>query len=207
MLLGIGFMLNPHIVTGKYIYPLFVRKLMPKHGIAKHFREGNISLILDDYDDIFSDFDPRHFSERALSDDFLYECKKAVRERAEDGLGAELRLLIPKKRRNVGSEQVIKKRLMNYFHKQMHERLKERKEARRWGFVWTMVGAVLIYVATLLYAYENAFSNFLIVLLEPAGWFTIWMAFDMLFYGQKERRVEFNFAKSMANMKLVFKGY
>ena len=30
-------------------------------------KEGNISLILDSYDDIFSDFDPRDFSERSLN--------------------------------------------------------------------------------------------------------------------------------------------
>ncbi|MBI2151367.1 hypothetical protein HYU21_01420, partial [Candidatus Woesearchaeota archaeon] len=34
-------------------------------------REGNISLVLDSYDDIFSDFDPRDYSEKALSEDFL----------------------------------------------------------------------------------------------------------------------------------------
>ena len=38
-------------------------------------KEGNISLILDSYDDIFSDFDQRDFSERSLSDDFLIECR------------------------------------------------------------------------------------------------------------------------------------
>ena len=44
-------------------------------------REGNISLILDSYNDMFSDFDPRSFSERALSDDFLSECKRAARDK------------------------------------------------------------------------------------------------------------------------------
>ena len=34
-------------------------------------REGNISLVLDSYDDLFSDFDPRDYSQKALSDDFL----------------------------------------------------------------------------------------------------------------------------------------
>lgn len=38
----------------------------------------SISLWIDSYDDIFSDFDPRHFSLRNISDDFLYEVKKGV---------------------------------------------------------------------------------------------------------------------------------
>ena len=36
----------------------------------------SISLWIDSYDDIFSDFDPRPFSARNISDDFLYEVKK-----------------------------------------------------------------------------------------------------------------------------------
>ena len=36
-------------------------------------KEGNVSLVLESYNDIFSDFDPRNYSERALSDDFLIE--------------------------------------------------------------------------------------------------------------------------------------
>lgn len=41
----------------------------------------NISIWLDTYDDIFSDFDYRQFSEKALSDDFLTELQKMYREK------------------------------------------------------------------------------------------------------------------------------
>ena len=44
-------------------------------------KKSEISLSLDNYDDIFSDFDPRPFSQRALSDDFLIEAKKASRDK------------------------------------------------------------------------------------------------------------------------------
>ena len=56
-------------------------------------REGNISLILDDYNDLFSDFDPRHYSERALSDDFLAESKRASRDKPAGSL--EVKFLVP----------------------------------------------------------------------------------------------------------------
>ena len=52
----------------------------PKHEIKELLEKTQISLWLDDYADIFSDFDPRPFSQRALSDDFLNEAKKVVRE-------------------------------------------------------------------------------------------------------------------------------
>ncbi len=181
---------------------------MPKkHGTVQHFRQGNISLILDNYDDIFSDFDPRHYSERALSDDFLYECKKAVRERIAEKEGLELRLLVPKKRRHSGTEAVIKKRLHTHFKKHFLLRQKERKETRKWGFFWCMIGTALIYIATMLYQYESLFTDFLRILLEPAGWFTMWIAFDMLFFGQKEKEPDFLFYKAMSNIRLTFRGY
>ena len=49
--------------------------------IERHAKNGNISLILESYTDIFSDFDPRPYDQRTLSDDFLLECKKAVRRK------------------------------------------------------------------------------------------------------------------------------
>ncbi|NYT12918.1 MAG: hypothetical protein GKC01_00225, partial [Candidatus Methanofastidiosa archaeon] len=62
-------------------------------------REKNISLILDSYDDLFSDFDPRPYSVRGLSDDFLIECRRAVRGIKTESPVLELRLLVPKNKR------------------------------------------------------------------------------------------------------------
>ena len=39
-----------------------------------------VSLWLDNYDNIFSDFDPRSYAHRELSDDFLIEAKKVTHE-------------------------------------------------------------------------------------------------------------------------------
>ena len=104
-------------------------------------REGNISLILNDYDDIFSDFDPRAYSERSLSDDFLYECKKAVRDKDEE---FELRLLVPKSKRNVYHEAKIRKRLKDYFQKHAIEKEEEVKKVTRAGIVMAIIGFILM---------------------------------------------------------------
>lgn len=50
-------------------------------GIKEIIDKAEISLVLDTYDDIFSDFDPRPYGERALSSDFLDEAKKAARDK------------------------------------------------------------------------------------------------------------------------------
>ena len=73
-------------------------------------KQSNISLILDSYEDIFSSFDARPYSEKALSVDFLAECKNAVRDKGEFEI--EMRLLMPKDKRNLKQETIIKKRIL-----------------------------------------------------------------------------------------------
>ena len=65
--------------------------------------QGSISLLLDSYDDIFSDFDPRPFTHRAVSDDFLIEAKRAALDK--DGT-LELRFLIPRQHRKSDTETI-----------------------------------------------------------------------------------------------------
>ena len=74
---------------------------------AEKLRE--ITIQLDTYDDIFSDFDPRPYSSRALSEDFIKEIK---RHYMEDKRGRfEVHFTIPASERNIGDEGLIKKRL------------------------------------------------------------------------------------------------
>lgn len=85
----------------------------------KIFEISEVSLWLDSYDDIFSDFDPRPYSQRALSDDFLEEAKKAVKEKKTGEL--ELRLLVPHSQRDLEKEIIIKRRLREYFKKKLFD--------------------------------------------------------------------------------------
>ena len=93
--------------------------------------KAHISLILDGYDALFSDFDPRPYPERAISDDFLVEAKRAIRE-AEPGT-LEMRFLIPKHLKNAHEEEIIRDRLHHYFHKQSLQITKETRGLVRNG--------------------------------------------------------------------------
>src|SRR3989338_7521089 len=79
---------------------------------------AEIYLRLEQYSDIFSDFDMRPFGRRALSIDFLEELKRAATD-ADQG-GIELMLHIPEKDRNESEEEVIKERLAVHFKKHFH---------------------------------------------------------------------------------------
>ncbi len=167
-------------------------------------REGNISLILDSYDDIFSDFDPRPYSGKALSDDFLLECKKASSDKEKK---LELRLLVPKHKRNLDYEAQINKRLKHHFQKHYKEKQEEKGKIRKQGLLLSAIGTVLILGGTLLYDYRGFIFNLIRVILEPSGWFTMWTGLEKIFYSTTEKLPDLEFYKKMAVVKINFYSY
>jgi len=180
-----------------------------------HLREGNISLILEGYDDIFSDFDPRSYSERALSDDFLSECRKAARDKNEREI--ELRLMVPKEKRDHEEELKIKHRLKNHFHKHFQEWEGEVRKVKRQGWQWFGLGAICMLIGAYLYTHassgvfglteENFLYHLLIVMFEPAGWFLVWEGMEQILMGAKENERELQFYKKMASIHVEFYAY
>ena len=83
-----------------------------------------ISIRLESFDDIFSDFDMRGFDKRALSVDFLDEIKRASLDKDESGI--ELALYAPEKERDESKEGTIKERLSAHFNRHYGLVLKER---------------------------------------------------------------------------------
>lgn len=173
----------------------------------KKIKEGNISLILDRYQDIFSDFDPRPYAEKSLSDDFLIECKKEIKEKTtEDEI--ELRLLIPKKIRNYNEEKIIKTRLKTIFLKHFHKQQKEIKKIKKEGSLWFLIGTGIMIGATFLIGNE---TNFIIKLLsvmsEPAGWFTFWEGLGKIFIDARKKEPDYELYNKLSKSKITFYPY
>lgn len=165
----------------------------------------NISLWIDGYDDIFSDFDPRPFSHRRLSDDFLTEVKKVSRE-GEEQVG-ELILLIPANVRKSGDEEMIIKRLRQYFRKNQQALTRKASLSRRKGILFTFAGMSMMFAASFIET-EGPVQwtrNALRILLEPSGWFFVWTGLDILFYSSQKERTELEFFTKMAESKIIFK--
>lgn len=169
-------------------------------------KEGNISLILDSYEDIFSDFDPRPYGERALSDDFLAECKRASREKAT-GEGVELRLLMPKKLRKPTEETKIKKRLKDHFQKHHRAKEKELNANKRQGILWVLAGATLITTSALFHGKEQYLFRLLVVILDPSGWFSTWIGLEKVFSKILEKHPDLEFYQKMAKVEIKFYDY
>lgn len=141
---------------------------------------SSIVIALDDYNDIFSDFDLSPYQQRLISDDFLKEIQKRYVESKKGDI--ELKFSLPKKLRDPKLEGVIKKRLREYFNFQAKEVEEEIKKRRINGTIYIAVGFFLLAVE-----YGLAEGNFtemlpraLGILLLPAGWFSMWTGLDLI---------------------------
>ena len=172
------------------------------------FKDRNLPLILTSYNDIFSSFDPRPYSERALSDDFLFECKRAALDKVDEGI--EIILSVPKSKRNSMEEMKIKNRLRAHFHKHYHEKMELLTKLKITAWIWTSLGLFFMLVSALLVTYISE-GGLLINLLEgslvPAGWFFFWEGLDKLLIETKEREPDYKFYKKMSNAHILFRGY
>jgi hypothetical protein len=167
---------------------------------------GAVSLWLDTYDDIFSDFDPRAFGHRALSEDFLAEARRAVRDRHDEV--PELRLLVSAAARNVDDETIIRKRLRDHFRRHADRLRSERRQAIWMSLGVAMVGFLLMTTSALLRRQPATIGlTVLHVFLEPSGWFAVWFGLDQLFYGSRDIAREQAFYRKMARAEVVFTTY
>ena len=169
---------------------------------------SEISLILDTYDDLFSDFDPRPFDHRAISDDFLREIKRASKENTIGII--ELQFMMPEKLRKPDQELLIKKRLREHFRKHFESVRAEVRGTRRTGFLMVLSGVILslataIFVAPL--ESTGILANVAVVLLEPASWFTIWEGALKMFDGWKVLQPDLDFYSKMSKCEVVFASY
>jgi len=164
-------------------------------------RDGNIILAIDSYDDIFSDFDPGEYKVKALSNDFLAECKIASKDK-KDGL--ELIFLMAKNKRKKVVEAEIIKRLTNHFQRHYDLTSKEIKHTKQIGVSWFFAGAVIMLFATFLTNYQGFIISFLETISEPAGWFMFWEGLSKVFIEVKKELPEHEFYKKLSKSKIIF---
>lgn len=168
---------------------------------------AEVSILLDSYDDIFSDFDPSAYSERTLSDDFIFQVKKISGDKSRSKLS--LKLLLPANIRNETDEKAIIKRLHSYF-KNVHQALEsEVKKTKAKGLTLTGIGIIIMVAASYISFMkpEKYHVHFLLVLFEPAGWFLLWTGLDLLVFSSKETKKDLDFYLRMTKSEIKFYTY
>ncbi|MGE5279551.1 MAG: hypothetical protein ACM3L6_02250 [Deltaproteobacteria bacterium] len=153
---------------------------IPKKREEEHILDTQeMSVAIDTWDDIFSDFDPRPIEKRVLSEDFLTEIKKRFRE---SGAGqVTVAFMAPAALKDEEFERKVIKRLKQYFKFRSLSVLKEINDLRRRGFYFLLTGIVSLATLTLLTYYKAADTlslELLAIILMPLGWFGIWEGFS-----------------------------
>lgn len=169
---------------------------------------SEITLILDGYKDIFSDFDPRGYEKRRLSDDFLFELKRAVKSSEQKQI--ELNLLVPLEQRKEETEAKIRKKLREYFKKQFIETNKEVNKIKFKGATMILFGlglSILTVLFVIPFEEQHVFLQILSVLIEPAAWFSIWEGANKVFEVWKSLLPELEFLKKMSKCEVKFTSY
>lgn len=169
--------------------------------------EDEIILLLRDYDDLFSDFDPRNYGQRALSQDFLVELKRAAADKPD---AVQLKLIVPKQSRDVEVENLIRIRLHNHFRRHFEISEKEVSSIKRKGAFMTIGGVLMLVIAVIISFFvggDTFFGRLLLVLLEPAGWFTAWTGMDQFYYTAKSKQPDLDFYHKMVRSSISFVSY
>ncbi|HTZ41794.1 MAG TPA: hypothetical protein VMC07_01130 [Candidatus Omnitrophota bacterium] len=168
-------------------------------------KSSEIGFLIDDYDYIFSDFDPRPYSNRALSDDFLLEARKASNDKSAHNI--QLRFLIPKKNRNAKDEEKIKNRLKDHFIRHAERAKKDYERALICGLLFFFFGILIMFAAAYFlfrHPSQSLLENFLVLMTEPAGWFLFWEGLDMILFKSKALKPNSVFYKKMAHADIYF---
>jgi len=167
---------------------------------------SEISIITDDYEDVFSDFDPRSFEVRELSDDFIREVKRASKQKGEQ---IELRIMVPKAKRNTMQEEVILRRIRAHFKDGLHHVHSQLSKMRNKSIWYIAAGMVLMLLATYVASLgtQDFISKFLFVFFEPAGWFIFWTGLEILFVKMADKHDDHSFYRKLANCEITFVSY
>ncbi len=179
-------------------------------NLAPREETREIYLRLEQYSDIFSDFDIRPFSKRSLSVDFLEEIKRAVLDK--DTGGVELVLHVPEKDRNEAHEILVKERLAAHFKRHFHLLSREKRRIKKLGYTMVILGVIFMIAATFVVFEDPSQSmalSFLLVFLEPAAWFLLWEGMDQVIFDSKNVNPDLNFYKKMTDSEsgVYFKSY
>jgi hypothetical protein len=167
-------------------------------------QEPEISIWIDKYDDVFSDFDSRPFAERALSDDFLREVQKMTSRNTKGNMRLKFHVLDGQ--RSSESEAIIINNLNAHF-RHIAATLKEeqnhilRKGYQLLGFGFVVI--LLIFYLTNLSA-EKTYLHGIILMLEPIAWFATWTGLDHVFQNSRKGKSDLDFNSKMAFAEIAF---
>ena len=162
---------------------------------------ADISLWLDDYDDLFSDFDSRNYLKRRVSEDFLEELKSALRYRTEK-LDRLVFLMPEGKRKSETETDIIDGLRAQFLHRSQLFTIRYHRALRR-SLVMTLGGLILMLLSSVSKA-QGYWGILLHIVIDPVSWFLLWTGLDGLVYDLRTNNREALFYSAMNKMEINF---
>ncbi len=165
-----------------------------------------ISVAIDTWDDIFSDFDPGPLESRLFSEDFIAELKKRHRETKSGKLSVFL--CAPLSLKDERAEKIVTQRLKREFaHKYLQRKIALRKMRVR-GAIFACFGILFLSAVTFITYYKllgGLAVELIGTILIPLGWFTIWEGFSKLMDASPISEQEEQLFSKLSKADYVFK--
>jgi len=165
---------------------------------------SEVNIWLDKYEDLFSQYDSSDYKARTLSDSFLAEVRKLVRQAT--GNQVELKFNIMQDATNAETEAVISENIHNYFVAKAKTAREKMKSIQRNGILMAVAGFLLIsFLITMAHVLtESMVWRGVEIMMDPLGWFLIWNGLDLVFVQSKNEMPNINSNLKIANAKLTF---
>lgn len=166
---------------------------------------AELSLWLDSYDDIFSDFDSRHYLKRRISEDFIEELQMSLKYRHEQP--DSLILLLPEAQRNAEVEKEISVSIKEQLRDRIEILQNKSGKTRMRGTALLVSGMLIMLLDSLIvWKIQSHYPGVVLrIVMEPAGWFMIWNGLDYLVYEYRSIKKETAFYKTIERLGLHFK--
>jgi len=176
-------------------------------SLNEHIRDiQEISIAIDSWDDIFSDFDPSPLELRVLSEDFLFELRKRYRETQRGNY--LITLYAPISLKDDNTERIVLKRLKQYFKFRFLSLTRELNHHRAKGglFIVLGVGALsTMSMVTFFKLLSQLQIELLGIVLIPLGWFGIWEGFSRIIEPAPKLTQDLELYSKLAKVTIKFK--
>lgn len=168
--------------------------------------EPEINLWIDKYADVYSEFDTRPFTERALSDDFIQEIRKMTAQQPSNHIRLKFNVL--EDAQDEAAEEAIIQSLNRHFSKMAEELRQERRHILKRGYTMLGGGSLLIlflfFLTTVPQIHELKYIEGMILMAEPMGWFMTWTGLDLVFQNTRNSKATLEFNAKMAKASISF---
>jgi len=193
-----------------------VRKKRKKEQVQEYLRKiykyssekGGyiIELALDNYTDVFNEWDPAPYKKRDLDpavSSYIMECSGEIPVKYPVTLSFQL----PREKKELNKEKIVKEGLKTYFSFNLYLIEKDIKKINRRTVNYIVIA--FIFLAVVIFNekifMENVFLNIFMEGLFIGGWVFLWEAFNLFFFQKLEMNRSYREYKRLYHSPIIFR--